>query len=109
MQIQWRLSHDEPVAPSRGRPGARWTHALRDLVSAVQLMRRGRLSLREHWAASRPSVFTVFAAFAIDDRCPESSICRFLFRGLFGGAGSVARDFVGERCIANSKRRAALC
>jgi predicted ATP-grasp superfamily ATP-dependent carboligase len=67
--LQWRLAHGEAVAPSRGRVGARWTHALRDLVSAVQLTRRGRLSLRGYWA-SRPSRSTVFAAFAIDDPLP---------------------------------------
>jgi predicted ATP-grasp superfamily ATP-dependent carboligase len=67
--LQWRLAHGEAVAPSRGRVGARWTHALRDLVSAIQLMRRGRLSLREY-RASRPSPSTVFAAFAADDPLP---------------------------------------
>jgi D-aspartate ligase len=67
--LEWRLAHGEPLVPSRGRRGAHWTHALRDLVSAVQLMRRGRLSLRGYWA-SRPSLLTVFAAFAIDDPLP---------------------------------------
>jgi D-aspartate ligase len=67
--LQWRLACGEAVSPSHGPPGARWTHALRDFVAATQLICRGKISPRTYWA-SRPSLSSVFAAFAADDPLP---------------------------------------
>jgi D-aspartate ligase len=65
--MQWRLAHGQPVARARGLAGVRWTHASRDIVSAVQQMVSGALAPRDYWASPRS---TTFAAFAADDPLP---------------------------------------
>jgi predicted ATP-grasp superfamily ATP-dependent carboligase len=66
--LQWRLAQGEEVAPARGRAGVGWTHASRDLVSAVRQIAGGTLPPSEYIG----SLFrrTTFAAFAMDDPMP---------------------------------------
>jgi len=66
--LQWRLALGEAVAPVRGRTRCGWTHASRDLVSAVQQMIGGMLTPREYFRSWHRNL--TFAAYAADDPLP---------------------------------------
>jgi D-aspartate ligase len=66
--IQWQLARGEAVAPAHGRPGVGWTHASRDVVSAVRQIAGGTLPPSEYVGSLlRPMTC---AAFAWDDLLP---------------------------------------
>jgi D-aspartate ligase len=67
--IQWQLARGERLKMRRGRLGAGWCHASRDLVAACQHIARGTLSAIEYAASLRRRPM-VFAAFAPDDPLP---------------------------------------
>ncbi len=66
--LQWRVALGEKLPRLRGRAGAAWMHASRDVIAACQEMRAGILAP----ASYRKSLHgpMVFAAFAADDPLP---------------------------------------
>jgi predicted ATP-grasp superfamily ATP-dependent carboligase len=64
----WRLALGERMVGGRGRTGVTWRHAMRDLVAALQEMRRGTLRPRDFARSWRPPA--AFAAYAADDPLP---------------------------------------
>ena len=66
--LQWRLALGDTVAPVRGRTGCGWTHASRDIVSAVQQMIGGMLTPRAYLRSWHRNL--TFAAYAADDPLP---------------------------------------
>ncbi|HYS49801.1 MAG TPA: ATP-grasp domain-containing protein [Xanthobacteraceae bacterium] len=83
--LLWRLALGETVPPARGRPGAAWMHASRDVVAACQEMAAGHLSPKDYLASLRAPI--EFAAFAADDPLPGMLdlplvLARFLRRRL---------------------------
>ncbi len=66
--LQWRLALGEKLPRLRGRPGAAWMHASRDIVAACQEMRAGTLSPASYLKSLRGPL--EFAAFAMDDPVP---------------------------------------
>jgi D-aspartate ligase len=70
--VQWQLARGQETtpsaAPSRGRAGIGWTHASRDLVSAVRQIAGGTLPPSEYLGSLWRKM--TFAAFAADDPLP---------------------------------------
>ena len=66
--LAFRLAIGQPVQRARGRPGAVWMHAARDLASAARHALAGRLGLAAYRACWRRPL--VLAAFAWDDPLP---------------------------------------
>jgi hypothetical protein len=66
--ILWRLKMGARIEPVRGRPGAGWMHASRDLLARLHEVASGKLTtahLARSWWNAR-----VFAAYAKDDPLP---------------------------------------
>ncbi len=92
--VAWQLAVGEPVSRLRGRAGATWFHASRDIVAACHEILRGDFSSLKPGSARGP---VVFAAFAADDPLPglldlPLTAWRALTRQLSIGAG---RDEAG--------------
>ncbi len=60
--------HGEQVAEVRGRLGVRWVRAVTDLPTAIDEIRRKRLSLRDYLRSLRGPI--EYAIFAGDDPLP---------------------------------------
>ena len=57
------------MQPQQTPRTAAWIHLMRDGVAALQLMRRGELSVSDYWRSLWRQKLT-FASFAIDDPLP---------------------------------------
>jgi hypothetical protein len=57
----WMLVQGEQVEPVRGRAGVRWMRTAYDLMSALQLLRRGTLSLTDYLESVRGVHHDVYA------------------------------------------------
>ena len=75
--LMWRLAHGEPITPVRARAGVRWVRTLYDLVSSLQAMRRGTLSLREYLSSLKGAEHEMYA---FDDLMPAVVEVPLLFK-----------------------------
>ena len=66
--VQWLLARGETVEPHKGKVGAKWLYALKDVFAASKLIKTGSLSFSEYLATFRRR--HQFAAFAWDDPLP---------------------------------------
>jgi D-aspartate ligase len=64
----WLMIHDEPVAETRARAGARWVRMVTDVPTVMTEIRRRRLSPGGYLFSLRPPL--EFAVFAGDDPVP---------------------------------------
>jgi D-aspartate ligase len=51
--LAWRLVQGEEIPPARGQAGVRWVRTPYDLMSALQLVRRGTLRVRDYFESLR--------------------------------------------------------
>ena len=65
--LMWQLAHGEPVKPARAHAGVRWVRTPYDLMSSLQAMRRGTLSLREYLSSLKGAEHEMYA---LDDLMP---------------------------------------
>lgn len=75
--LMWRLVQGQPVEPVRGRAGVRWMRTAYDLMSALQLIRRGTLSVRDYLESLRGVHHDVYVW---DDLMPAVFEIPLLFR-----------------------------
>jgi len=75
--LMWKLAQGEPVEPVRGRAGVRWVRTPYDLMSAVQLLRRGTLSAGSYLESLRGAHHEMYA---LDDPLPAIVEVPLLFR-----------------------------
>jgi D-aspartate ligase len=100
--IQWQITQGECSTTRRGRLGAGWCHASRDLLAACQHVARGTLTPVGYAASLR---HLVFAAFALDDPLPgivdvPVVLARLLSRRYYAGdAAPVADVRRPKRCM----------
>jgi predicted ATP-grasp superfamily ATP-dependent carboligase len=66
--LAWLLAQGEAVPAARGRAGVRWVHSLRDVVAAIQEIRRGTLTLKDYVHTMRGGA--EHAVLAPDDPVP---------------------------------------
>ncbi len=67
--ILFQLATGAHMQPQQTPRAAAWIHLMRDGVAALQLMRRGELSVSDYWRSLWRQKLT-FASFAIDDPLP---------------------------------------
>ncbi len=75
--LMWKLVQGEPVEPVRGRAGVRWMRTAYDAMSALQLIRRGTLSLGDYLESIRGAHQDVFL---LDDLMPVVFEVPLLFK-----------------------------
>lgn len=87
--LAWRQALGESVTPCRGRSAVAWMHGSRDIIAAMQEMRRGTLSLGGYLAGLAGA--RSFATIAIDDPLPGlMEIPVAVGNKLFGSYGRAA-------------------